>query len=301
MRIYQQEPENPATRGGVSAPHFGTLRDQAASFVDVAARYSREDLGLDISHGGTPQRLRVLLVTSDYFRTLRAEPFRGPGLQIEDEAGEPGDDRIGARRVVLSDAVWRARFNGDPSIIGKTIRLSAEPYEVAGIAPAGFEDPTVGAVDAWLPYNLTRDTLTENYSLTVVGRLRTGVSVKQALAELAVLSESMKQRWPEVSASSVVALPLQEDVVAPSRNLLQLLLIAVGLVLLVVCVKRRQPGPRPRDGSLPGVRGPCGARLRPRTTCAAADRRNAGPGGAWRCRWAGAGFARRKCTPKDRS
>ena len=236
VRIYQEEPGNPATRGGVSAPHFRTLREQATSFADVGARYFREDLGLDLSQVGGGQRLRTLLVTSDYFRTLRAGAFRGHGFQIEDEAGKPGNDRTGARRVVLSDAVWRARFDSDPSIVGSTIRLSGEPYEVAGIAPEGFEDPVVGAVGAWVPYNLTRDTITENYSLTVVGRLRTGVSVKQALAELAVLSQSMKQRWPEVSSSSIVALPLQEDVVAPSRNLIQLLLIAVGLVLLVACV-----------------------------------------------------------------
>ena len=236
VRIYQQEPGNPSTRRGVSAPHFRTLRDESAVFEDVAARYIREDMGLDIANGGNPQRLRVLLVTSDYFRTLRPDGFLGPGLQVEDEAGEPGDDRVGARRVVLSDAVWRARFNGDPSIVGRTIRLSAELYEVVGIAPENFADPLVGAVDAWLPYNLVRDTITENYSLTVFGRLRTGVSVKEALAELGVLSQSMKQRWPEVGASSVVALPLREDVGAQSRGLLQLLIVAVGLVLLVACV-----------------------------------------------------------------
>jgi putative ABC transport system permease protein len=236
VRVYQEEPGNPASRRGVSAPHFRTLRDRAVSFADVGARYVREDLGLDLSQARDGQRLRTLLVTRDYFRTLRAEPFRGPGFEIADEAGEPGDDRTGARRVVLSDAVWRARFNSDPSIVGRTIRLSAEPYEVAGIAPPGFEDPIVGAVDAWVPYNLKRDTLTENYSLTVVGRLRNDVNLKQALAELAVLSQSLKQRWPEVRASNIVALPLQEDLAVPSRNLLQLLVIAVGLVLLVVCV-----------------------------------------------------------------
>ncbi len=93
VRIYQEEPGNPATRRGVSAPHFTTLREQATSFVDVGGRYFREDLGLDLSQVGCGQRLRTLLVTSDYFRTLRAEPFRGPGFQIEDEAGEPGEDR----------------------------------------------------------------------------------------------------------------------------------------------------------------------------------------------------------------
>jgi predicted permease len=240
VRIYQEEPETAARKGGVSAPHFRTLRDQAASFVDVGARHRTDDLGLDISNGGNPQRLRVLLVTSDYFRTLRAEPLHGRGFQIEDEAGPPGDDnvgaRLGARRLVLSDAVWRARFNGDPSIVGTTVRLSAESYEVAGIAPSGFEDPFVGAVDVWLPYNLERDTLTENYGLTVVGRLRAGVTVQQAQAELEILSRSMQRQWPEVRASRLVAVPLREDVGAPSRHLLQLLLIAVGLVLLVACV-----------------------------------------------------------------
>jgi putative ABC transport system permease protein len=236
VRLYQEEPGKPSTRRGVSAPHFRALRDHAAALTDIGASYGREDLGLDLSRAGGGQRLRALLVTSDYFPTLRAEPFRGPGFQLDDEVGQRANDRIGARRVILSDAVWRAQFNGDPSLIGTTIQLSAEPYEVAGITPPGFEDPLVGAVDAWLPYNLARDTLTQNYSLTVVGRLRTGVSVDHGRAELAVLSQSMQQRWPEVRSSSIVAAPLQEDLVAPSRSLLQLLLSAVGLVLLVACV-----------------------------------------------------------------
>ena len=235
VRIYQQEPETAATqRRCVGA----ALPDAARPGGVVRGRRRAPSVTTWDSISPTAGTRSVCACRGDerLFPTLGAEPFRGPGFQIEDEAGEPGDDRIGARRVVLSDAVWRARFNGDPSIVGTTIRLSAEPYEVAGIAPAGFEDPIVGAVDAWLPYNLKRDTLTENYSLTVVGRLRTGVSVKQALAELAVLSQSMKRQWPEVRASSIVAVPLREDVVAPSRHLLQLLLIAVGLVLLVACV-----------------------------------------------------------------
>jgi predicted permease len=132
--------------------------------------------------------------------------------------------------------VWRARFSGDPSVVGTTIHLSAEPYEIAGIAPAGFEDPVVGAADAWLPYDLEGDTFPENNSLWVFGRLRADVRLERASSELAVLSQSAKQRWPEAKANAIVALPLQRDLSAASRNLLQLLLIAVGLVLLVACV-----------------------------------------------------------------
>jgi putative ABC transport system permease protein len=237
VRIYQQEPGNPATRRPMSGPQFTMLREQVMSFANVAGRYRREDLGLDLAAGRDPLRLRVLAVTSDYFQALRAEPFRGPGFAIEDETS-PAErqNRHGAARVVVSDALWRARFGADPSVVGTTIRLSAEPYEIAGIAPAGFEDPITGAVDAWLPYDLKRDTFSQNNTLAVFGRLKPGVSLEQGLSELAVLSLTAKQRWPDAIASAIVAVPLQQDLAAPSRHLLQLLLIAVGLVLLVACV-----------------------------------------------------------------
>jgi predicted permease len=237
VRIYQHEPGKPDTRRAVSAPQFRMLRDEAASFSDTGARYLREDLGLDLANERGGQRLRTLMVTSDYFRALRSEAFRGPGFEVEDEqATARRDDRAGAQRIVLSHQVWRTHFNGDPSLIGTTIRLSAEPYEVAGIAPPGFHDPIAGAIDAWRPYDLKSDTFAENNSLAVFARLRSGVSSEQAGAELAVLSESAKRRWPNAKASAIVALPLQAEVVAPARNLLHLLVIAVGLVLLVACV-----------------------------------------------------------------
>jgi putative ABC transport system permease protein len=237
VRIYQQEPGKPDTRRAVSAPQFRMLRHEAASFSDLGARFIREDIGLDLSTSAGGRRLRTLMVTSDYFRTLRSEGFRGAGFETADEkVSTRREDRAGASRIVLSNPVWQAQFDGDPSLIGTSIRLSAEPYDVAGIAPAGFHDPIAGAVDAWRPYDLENDTISENNSLAVFARLRAGITIEQARAELAVFSESAKRRWPEAKASAFVALPLQHDVAAPSRNLLQLLVIAVGLVLLVACV-----------------------------------------------------------------
>lgn len=229
VRFYQQEPENPSTRTFLTGVHFTELRDRAASLEDVAALNTYSETGLDLVTGGQALRVRVLQVTSDYFRTLGSGPLRGREFDRDDEAG-------GIRRVVLSDTLWRSRFAGNPSMIGTTIRLSAEPYEVIGIAPPGFEDPIIDDVDAWLPYSLARNTSEENYSLTAVGRLRNGVTVEQARAELAGLNRSMIERWPAARASTVVALPLKEDLVATARGPLQLLLIAVGLMLLVACV-----------------------------------------------------------------
>jgi len=227
LRFYQQEPDKPSTRHYLTGVHFGALRDHASSFEEVAALDTYSETGRDLVRDGRAQRLRVLHVTSGYFRTLRA-PLRGPGFELADERG--------TRRVVFSDRLWRTRFDADPSVVGTTVQLSAEPYEVAGIAPPDFQDPIVGEVDAWLPYALARDTYDQNYSLSALGRLRSGSSVERARAELAALSRSLKQRWPEANRSAVVALPLQEDLVATSRGPLHLVAIAVGLVLLVACV-----------------------------------------------------------------
>lgn len=232
VRLYQQEPDKPGTRNYLAAPHFASLREHAASFEAVAALFTFSETGLDLVRGGQAERLRVLRVTSDYFHTLRSGTLRGPGFDRADD--------VGTRCVVLSDRLWRTRFGNDPSVVGSTVRLSGEPYEVVGIAPRGFEDPIAGDVDVWVPYSLTRDltrnSAEENNALSAVGRLRSGVSLEQASAELSSLSRSMKERWPAARLSAVDAVPLQEDLVATARRPLHLLLVAVGLMLLVACV-----------------------------------------------------------------
>jgi putative ABC transport system permease protein len=228
VRLYQQEPGKPATRHYLTGAHFSFLRDHATSFDVVAALANYSETGLDHVGDGDGARLRVLPVTSEYFHLLGYGALRGPGFERSDETG--------TRRVILSDALWRARFNARPSVIGSTIQLSGEPYEVVAITPVGFQDPVAGEFDAWLPYDLAGDTYEQNNSLTAVARLRQGVSLDQARAELSSLSRSMKERFPTARLSAVDVVPLQEDLVAPARGPLHLLLIAVGLVLLVACV-----------------------------------------------------------------
>ena len=228
VRLYQHEPNRPETRNYIAGPHFRTVRDDVAAFESVAGLYTYSEVGRDLVMAGEAQRLRVMQVTGDYFQTLRAGALRGPGFDRRDDTG--------TRRVVLSDALWRTRFAGDPSAIGSTVQLSGEPYEIAGIAPPGFTDPIAGAFDAWLPYNLARENAEENYTLTAVARLRHGVSVEQARAELASLSPSMAARWPAAKLSAIEAVPLKEDITVHARGPLQLLLAAVALVLVVACV-----------------------------------------------------------------
>ncbi len=228
VRFYQQEPDKPDTRDVLSATHFTFLREHAASFADVAALAHYSETGLDLVIDGRAERLRVLRVSSGYFSTLRSQPRIGHDFTREDETGR--------RRVVISDTVWRTRFGGDPSIVGTTIRLSADSYEVAGVAPAGFEDPIAPDVAAWIPYALTRDSDPENNSLTGIGRLRNGVTLERARAELVALTRPMLERWPAAKDGLIVAMPLHEELVAIARGPLRLVFAAVGLVLLVACV-----------------------------------------------------------------
>ena len=226
VRFYQEEPAVASSRTRVTGPHFKAIRDRATTFEDVAA--FQETNGADMVANNQVQRLRLLQVTSGYFRTLRVNPQRGRGFESADETG--------AHYVILSDAMWRIRFGSDPSSIGATVQLSAEPYVVVGIAPPGFQDPIVGDVDAWVPYDLARNNNEENYTLTAFGRLRNGARLEQAQGEIAALTRGLASQWPGVRASTLVVHRLKEDLVAPSRRTLQVLLIAVSLVLLVACV-----------------------------------------------------------------
>ena len=228
VRLYQQEKDDASSRGFLTARHFAELRDSASSFEDVAAIANYSENGLDLIYEGTAERLRVLKVTSGYFSTLRSRALRGRAFEREDE--------FGAHLVVLSDELWRTRFDADPAVLGRTIRLSAEPYVIVGVAPEGFEDPIEGEVDLWLPYDLEGDVWPDNHSLSAVGRLRGGATLAQARGELAVLEQTFEERWPTVRSNAVVAYPLQEDLTAQARGPLHALLLAVGLVLLVACV-----------------------------------------------------------------
>ena len=127
VRFYQQEPDKPDTRHVIAATHFTFLRDQAGSFEDVAAMAMYSETGADLVRDGRGHRLRVLAGDERLLQHAAIAPAYGAGFDRADDSG--------TRRIVLSDALWRTHFGGDPAVVGRTIHLSAEPYQVVGIAP----------------------------------------------------------------------------------------------------------------------------------------------------------------------
>ena len=219
-----------------SPPTFLDYRRETRSFESLSASVP---WNANLTGSGEPERLRGLRVSADFFATLGAEAGRGRTFRPEEE--EAGRDRV----VVVSQGLWQRRFGGDPRLVGSTVRLNGEAYEVVGIMPPGFEWGRRYGREAkgelWAPFALTPERIAEdnrgNEFLDVYGRLRPGVSVAQAQAELAAVVAGLRARLPgrytEASGFRVVATPVQEEIVGPLRPGLLLVFAAVLTLLLV--------------------------------------------------------------------
>ncbi|HUL78763.1 MAG TPA: ABC transporter permease [Vicinamibacteria bacterium] len=219
-----------------SPPTFLDYRQAARSFEGLAATVP---WNANLVGSGEPERLSGLLVSANFFETLGTAAARGRTFGPEEE--RPGRDRV----VVVSHGLWQRRFGGDPRLLGSSIHLDGEAYEVVGIMPPGFEWGRRYGREArgelWAPFALTPERVAEvnrgNEFLDVFGRLRAGVPAGQAQAELDVVVAGLRARHPgrytEASGFRVVAAPLQEEIVAPLRPGLLLVLAAVLTLLLV--------------------------------------------------------------------
>jgi putative ABC transport system permease protein len=185
--------------------------------------------GLNLSGSGEPERLHSLRVTSGWFRALRVSPLLGRTFSASEDA--PGAGQY----AVLSYGLWKRRFGGDPAMLGKSITLSGNTYTVLGVMPNDFRF-TIDA-DLWVPMQLKMDPEDLSNMYRVLGRLKDGVSVQQANADLAVVRNRMKQQLPKhVEANEQIGTtPYLELVVGDVRPTLLVLMGAVGFVLLIAC------------------------------------------------------------------
>lgn len=230
VRLYQVDVEAPEKNLYVSAPHFKDYREMASSFESLATLYTYDPIGADLVLDDRPTRIRLLRVSADYFRVLRQEPTRGRGFHRDEEAGE--------RLAVVSRALWR-RAGLEARGLGSAIELDGRDYTVVGVMPAGFEDPLVGRVDAWIPEDLHGGgaQYPGNHFLSVIGRLAPGVTPERARDEMATLDAALLEKYPRVDNDGGFRLvPLHEDLVARARPALLLATGAVVLVLLIACV-----------------------------------------------------------------
>jgi putative ABC transport system permease protein len=208
--------------------NFSDWRARNHVFEDMAAVAGR---AFDLTGDGNPELLDGQRVSSNLFSVLGVNPALGRDFR-------PDDNIPGAAPVaILSHGTWLRRFGAEPGIIGRGIRLDGETYTVAGVMPRGFLYPDRGT-EIWVPWQLTKEELADHGShfLEVVARLKPGVSLQQANAELATIAKQIEREHPSDNAKvGAFALPLREHLAGDVRPAILMLFGAVCFVLLIAC------------------------------------------------------------------
>ncbi|HEY6321389.1 MAG TPA: ABC transporter permease [Thermoanaerobaculia bacterium] len=212
---------------GGSPPNFHDWRrlNQVFASLDAVRRRRLTLTGA----GAEPQALAGAAVTGDFFRTLGVQPLAGRLLQ-------PADDRPGAEGVVVLGAdLWQQRFGGDPGILQRPITIDGRPHTVVGIAPSSLQYPRGSRL--WVPLALdyAKERRGAHY-LHVLGRMRPGVSLARAQADMSALAGRLERQYPAEDAGwGVVLMRLQDLTVEDIRPVLAMLQLAVWVVLLIGC------------------------------------------------------------------
>ena len=234
VRLYTAYRGAPNRSAGFSTgPDMVELRDQVDAFSSMGILYLYREVGLDLTVDGAPQRIRALRVSAEYFQTFGATPQLGRGFTRDEERND-------VQRVVLSAHLWDVYANRDPDIVGKTVELDGNAYEVIGVMRSSFFDVIAGDVDAWVPQHLelgTGGNSRNNHYLSAVARLANGASLAEARAQVNAVMSRLESEFPDNNENRLVqVVPLHTDVVGASTAAVYVLMGAAGLVLLIACL-----------------------------------------------------------------
>ncbi len=187
----------------------------------------------DLTGTGEPVRLPAGAVSPAFFDVLRVRPALGRSFRPEE--GRAGLHRV----VVIGYGLWQGRFGSDASVIGRKVLLNGVPHEVVGVLPHTFEFPD-STIELWapLPFEGTSQPLNRsNHDLSVYARMKPGVTIEQARAEMDRVGQHLSKEYPDTNARhGAWVVPLRDELTGPVRSSLFLLLSAVGFVLLIACV-----------------------------------------------------------------
>jgi len=218
---------------GTSYPNFEEWRAQNHVFSELATIDFHQ---LTLTGRGEPSEVNTCVVTPEHFAVLDVKPLQGRVFFPED--GKRGAPPV----VIVSENLWRGTLGADPKILGSSIILDKRPFTVVGIMPASFRSPFINSKpEVWIP--LVQDPLFGSWMarrgghwLAVFARLKPGVSIAQAQAEMDAISARLASEYPAENKGWTVRLvPMQKEIVGDVRTALLVLLGAVGLVLLIAC------------------------------------------------------------------
>ncbi len=228
---------NRAFSGPIAAEiEYNFWREQTSAFQQVSG-YSLSSLSL--TGVDQPQRVEAISITKDYFRLFGLPIAQGRGFTDEEERPIGTQLFEKGHAIVLSDAFWKRAFGGDPKILGKVISLSGDPFQVVGIMAAGVQTETPEAPDVWLPLLISPNSDKQVHYFQAVGRLKPGVSLDMANAQLQIMTEEYRRKFPNTISTarrdSYSVQRMRDVLVRDVRLSLLILASAVGVVLLIAC------------------------------------------------------------------
>jgi predicted permease len=229
MFVFEDSSKHGFPRDTPTVANFIDWRDQNRVFESMAAIAGAS---LNLTGVGDPERIAGYRVSASLFPMLGVSPQLGRWFT-------PDEDQAGANRVVMmSHSLWQRSFGGDPNIVGKALTLNGRSVTVVGVMPADFRF-YIQEDELWVPIAFTPEEQKNRSShyLDVVARLKPGVALPQAQAEMSTIAARLQQQYPETNTnvgSEVV--PMHEQMVGDVKRPLLILLGAVGLVLLIACV-----------------------------------------------------------------
>jgi len=213
-------------RFSVAPASFLDWRHQNTVFEHIAAFNST---GATLQTASGPERVQGALVSWDLFDLLQVAPALGRTFRAEEDV--PGRDSV----IVLSHGLWQRRFSGDPKVLGQSVTLNGAPVTVIGVMPASFT--FAGESEFWRPLALNPSKATRGgHFLGVIARLKTGVTIDQASAEMKTIAERLAAQYPESSANETAeVIGLHANIVEHIRPALLVILAAVGVLILIAC------------------------------------------------------------------
>jgi putative ABC transport system permease protein len=226
VRLFGKQPQ--LDFAPTSPANFLEWRAENEVFAHIASYVGQ---GFNLTGTDKPERVIGARVSGDMFQLLGVQPALGRGFTAEED--KDGADRV----VILSYEFWQHRFAGDPNAIRQTIKLSDQAYTIIGVMPRDFAFPNT-RTQIWTPmaFNAAERATRDTNFIDVVARLKPGVLLQQAQANMTAVAQSQAQRYPQTNTGvGVKVVSLQEHMVGDVRPMLVVLLGAVGFVLLIAC------------------------------------------------------------------
>lgn len=222
---------------------FNGWREHSKSFEALSAYFAFSDYGrLTLSGSGEPERLRSVAVSDNFLPTLGVQPLHGRNFSAE-ECKWLGSEGVSPKpgAVILSHSFWLRRFAGDPAVVGQVLTLNNSPVSVVGVLPANFDFDAMftpgNEVDVIEPFPLTAETARWGNTIFGVGRLKSGVAIEQAQAELNVISEQLRTSSIRNSGNfGAIVTSLDSALRGRFRSAFIILVAAVSCVLVIACV-----------------------------------------------------------------